>query len=64
MAEAHFPWREMMGLGLGVLRLPPEIFWQMTLPELAAAAYALNPKMTSPHMTRNELDLLMKQFPD
>lgn len=34
-----------MTLGLGTLRLAPETFWRMTLPELAAAARALRPEM-------------------
>lgn len=52
-----------MSLGLGTLRMPPEIFWRMTLPELAAAARAMRPQADAP-MERPVLDRLMKKFPD
>ncbi len=59
----RFPWEEAMSLGLGTLRMPPEIFWRMTLPELAAAARAMRPQADAP-MERPVLDRLMKKFPD
>lgn len=38
MTAQRFPWDGLMGLGLGVLRLPPSAFWAMTPRELMAAA--------------------------
>lgn len=52
-----------MTLGLGTLRLTPETFWCMTLPELAAAARAVNPSSPAP-MNRNDLRDLMDRHPD
>lgn len=52
-----------MSLGLGTLRMRPETFWRMTLPELAAAARALRPQAEVP-MERSTLDRLMKTYPD
>lgn len=50
-----------MGLGLGVLRLPPDAFWRMTPRELAAAAGL---SRTAGGLSRLELDALMVAFPD
>ncbi len=52
-----------MTLGLGTLRLAPGTFWCMTLPELAAAARAVNP---SPPVALNRTGLLnlMARYPD
>ena len=36
-----FPWKQAIGFGLGVLRLPPEQFWRMTPRELAYAIEAV-----------------------
>ncbi|MBX3446598.1 MAG: phage tail assembly chaperone [Parvibaculaceae bacterium] len=52
-----------MSLGLGQLRLPPEIFWRLTLPELAAAARALRP-VRQHAMSRQSLRRMMLAFPD
>lgn len=52
-----------MTLGLGTLRLAPDVFWRTTLPELAAAARALRPEAKAP-MGRGELARLMLQYPD
>lgn len=52
-----------MGFGLAVLRLPPDAFWRLTLPELAAAAVALAPA-TRERLRRADLDTLMRRFPD
>lgn len=58
-----FPWREAIGFGLGVLRLPPEAFWKMTPRELAFAIAAL--RDAQPHaLARASLDQLMRQYPD
>lgn len=64
MSEARFPWEEAMTLGLGTLRLPPDIFWRLTLPELAAAARAVRGGPRAPAMRRDEFDALMTAFPD
>ena len=63
MSDMRFPWEEAMTLGLGTLRMPPETFWRMTLPELAAAARAVRPQAEA-RMERSALDGLMRQFPD
>lgn len=64
MSAARFPWDEAMTLGLGRLRLAPEIFWRLTLPELAAAARALDGQDAQAPMARGELEGLMRRFPD
>ncbi|MEQ8326298.1 phage tail assembly chaperone [Parvibaculum sp.] len=63
MNETRFPWEEAMTLGLGTLRHPPDIFWRMTLPELAAAARAARPEDQGA-MRREELAEMMTRFPD
>lgn len=58
-----FPWREAIGFGLGVLRLPPDAFWNMTPRELAFAIAAI--RGAQPHApARSSLDRLMRQYPD
>tara|TARA_R110002110_G_scaffold79732_15_gene208113 strand:+ start:8985 stop:9176 length:192 start_codon:yes stop_codon:yes gene_type:complete len=63
VSNARFPWQDAMTLGLGTLRLAPGTFWCMTLPELAAAARAVNP---SPPVALNRTGLLnlMARYPD
>jgi len=63
VSPARFPWAEAMTLGLGRLRLAPDRFWRLTLPELAAAARAFQPATDAP-MVRGELAALMTRFPD
>lgn len=63
MSGSRFPWEEAMSLGLGTLRMPPEIFWRMTLPELAAAARAMRPDVQKA-MGRGELAEMMIRYPD
>ena len=58
-AGEGFPWRRMMELGLGVLRLNPRDFWQATPREIAAAFPAAVQSLTKP-----DLDLLMQRYPD
>lgn len=55
-----FPWRRMMELGLGVLRLPPRDFWMATPREIAAAF----PARDAPVLKRADLDQLMNKYPD
>lgn len=58
-----FPWARAMEIGLGHLRLAPEDFWRMTLPELAAAARRSCHYSDDP-MTERDLDRLLVLFPD
>lgn len=58
-----FPWEAAMGAGLGLLRLPPEQFWRLTLRELSAALAALAPPRPAP-LPRGRLFDLMTRFPD
>jgi uncharacterized phage protein (TIGR02216 family) len=62
-APAPFPWEAAMRFGLGRLRLPPDVFWAMTVPELAAAAAARQPPAPPP-LDRAALVALSARFPD
>ncbi|KQZ01659.1 hypothetical protein ASD45_12945 [Pseudolabrys sp. Root1462] len=57
-----FPWREAMGFGLGVLKLPPEQFWRMTPRELAYAIEAVIGRRAP--LDRDGFAALMKSYPD
>ncbi len=59
----QFPWREAIGFGLGVLRLPPAQFWAMTPRELAFAIEAVRGPVRAP-IDRASLEDLMSRFPD
>jgi uncharacterized phage protein (TIGR02216 family) len=59
-----FPWAEVMAFGLGVLRLPPEVFWAMTPAELKAAAEGVYGKSAGKPMERAALETLLAAFPD
>ncbi len=63
MTLAPFPWKQAIGFGLGVLRLSPEAFWQMTPRELACAIEAVSGPMSQP-LDRAALAGLMTRFPD
>lgn len=52
-----------MGFGLGVLRLSPAAFWDMTLKEMAAAMQAVLPEAAGA-VSKAALDALMRRFPD
>ncbi|MEL6298928.1 MAG: phage tail assembly chaperone [Pseudomonadota bacterium] len=52
-----------MAFGLGVLRLSPDAFWRMTLPELKAAA-GLSGTHPSQAPDRIALRALMTRYPD
>jgi len=52
-----------MGFGLGVLRLPPETFWRMTLRELVCAMEGVAGLSQQPP-GRAALEQLMRRFPD
>jgi uncharacterized phage protein (TIGR02216 family) len=58
-----FPWKDAIGFGLGVLKLPPDAFWRMTPRELAAAIEAVRGRTVS-SLPRAGLDELMRRFPD
>jgi uncharacterized phage protein (TIGR02216 family) len=53
-----FPWARAMEIGFGHLKLAPEQFWRMTLPELAAAARCFRPQ-DDDMTTVRDLRLLM-----
>ncbi len=60
-------WTELMRLGLGTLRLPPEVFWAMTPVELQRAlegAGILAIGGAGSWMERAALEQLMARFPD
>jgi uncharacterized phage protein (TIGR02216 family) len=59
-AGEGFPWRRLMQLGLGVLRLPPEQFWRAS-PREIAAAFAGEARMPMP---RGVFEELSARFPD
>jgi uncharacterized phage protein (TIGR02216 family) len=62
-APAGFPWRELMALGLGRLRLPSAAFWGMTPRELAVAAEGAFGRRRKP-ADRATLEALMRRYPD
>lgn len=60
-------WDQLMRLGLGALRLPPEVFWSMTPVELHRAlegAGILRTGGGGGWMDRRTLAALMAQYPD
>ncbi|MEG9884630.1 MAG: rcc01693 family protein [Hyphomicrobiales bacterium] len=64
-ALATFPWKRLMVAGLGMLRLPPDVFWAMTPRELMAALEGAGLAATpGGHMSRAEIEGLMARFPD
>ena len=58
-----FPWRAMMAIGFGRLRLASRDFWAMTPRELAAAVEGAFGRTAAPP-DRAMLDRLMTRFPD
>jgi|RhiMetdeSRZDD1v2_1073273.scaffolds.fasta_scaffold598326_2 uncharacterized phage protein (TIGR02216 family) len=54
---------DLMALGLGQLKIAPEVFWRMTLPELKAAA-AGGLMQVKAAIGRAELEALIRQYPD
>jgi uncharacterized phage protein (TIGR02216 family) len=55
------PWQEMIYYGLVVCKLPPEQFWQLTIPELLVMMQSPRDEQA---LGRFELQELMKEFPD
>jgi uncharacterized phage protein (TIGR02216 family) len=60
---APFPWARAIGLGLGVLKLAPDDFWNMTPREFAFALREIGIGGEAPP-GRDTLTQLMKRFPD
>lgn len=56
-------WAALMRLGLGALRLPPEVFWAMTPVEFRRALEGAGLASAAP-LGRSGLDALMARFPD
>lgn len=48
-----------MSLGLKQLRLSPDVFWRLSLPEWRALF-----DRASPALGRSDLEILMKLYPD
>lgn len=62
-----FPWDDVLAAGLGVLRLPPSVFWTMTPRELTHALRGLAGLPSGAPfkpLGAAELSALMQQFPD
>ena len=60
---AAFPWKDVMAVGLGVLRFSPQEFWRMTPREFARAIAPMTAVSVAP-IGRAGLAALMQQFPD
>jgi uncharacterized phage protein (TIGR02216 family) len=58
-----FAWKQVIGFGLGVLRLSPDAFWRMTPRELSCAIAAVAGDADA-KLQRVELEGLMQAFPD
>jgi len=56
-----FPWGTAMTLGLSRLRLSPDVFWRLSLPEFSAMAGAFGQPAG---LSRGEVEALMSRFPD
>jgi uncharacterized phage protein (TIGR02216 family) len=57
-----FAWKQVIGFGLGVLRLSPDAFWRMTPHELGCAIEAVTGRAAP--IERTDFDGLMQRFPD
>lgn len=64
--KGHEPtdWPGLMRLGLGVLRLDPDVFWSMTPAEFRYALEGAGVVPEGGGMARSTLDTLMAAFPD
>lgn len=65
-APPPIDWPGLMRLGLGALRLAPDVFWSMTPGEFRRAleGAGLLPAGAGTDMDRMRLDALMAAFPD
>lgn len=59
--RTFFPWASVLRFGLGRLRLPPDQFWRLSLPELRALIGGLDAPVMA---NRQGLAALMALFPD
>lgn len=59
-----FPWDDMIGLGLGLLRLAPRDFWAMTPREMAHVLNLFSGGGAASSPGKRSLDALMALFPD
>ncbi|SDW35744.1 phage conserved hypothetical protein [Albimonas donghaensis] len=57
-------WPALMRLGLGELRLPPDVFWAMTPRELRAAVGPEREARAARPMGRRDLAALAARYPD
>lgn len=53
-----------MAAGFGHLRLSPQAFWSMTVPEFSAAIRGLRGPAEADPMTRAALEALIALYPD
>lgn len=64
-ASSGLPWRHLMALGLGQLRLAPATFWNMTPRELERALSGVfGEAIDHAPLARETLEALMRRFPD
>ena len=56
-----FPWGAALHFGLGLLRLPPNAFWALSVREFLALGGAMRP---SEGIDRRGLAALMEKWPD
>lgn len=67
-----YNWQKLMEIGMGVLRIPPDQFWQMTMPEFKAAfdGYLISLGTNKGELSamlplsKEELVALQQKFPD
>jgi uncharacterized phage protein (TIGR02216 family) len=57
-----FDWQDLLRFCLLVLKLPPQQIWTLTFREVLVCAQALYPRLAT--ATRDELHILMAEFPD
>ena len=63
--RSTFSWPRLMRLGLGVLRLPTDVFWDMTPRELDAALSGMAGGIDDDiPMGSGTLERLMARYPD
>lgn len=63
MSRESFPWKHVIGFGLGVLRLSSDAFWRLTPRELACAIEAVRAPCAPP-LDRRAFADMMRAFPD
>ena len=58
--KGAIPWGAWMALGLGRLRLSPDVFWRLSIAEWRA----ITGDNVEPPMTQADLNQLMTEYPD